>query len=239
MKTVVATIVIGVSLVSAAFAQSDHLECFKVRDSERKARYTTQLQNLAPPRGCVVKLPAKLMCVPTISPQLSPTPPGAAPGRSAGAFLCYKVRCKRGAVAALAVTDQFGRRIVKPRRSRLLCAPIPGSNQGEEACVTTTTLVDTTSTTLREHGSTTTRHPTTTTTTTTTLGPGSCSVVNTACGSCGNGACKPIRPTGELICTFQTQTGCSPEACSSTAECANDRVCVGATGDAHCCDVCL
>ena len=70
MKSVVATIVITVSLVSAAFAQSDHLECFKVRDSERKARYTAKLQNLATPHGCVVKLPAKLMCVPTVSPQL-------------------------------------------------------------------------------------------------------------------------------------------------------------------------
>ena len=228
MKTAVATAVIVVSLVSAAFAQSDHLECFKVRDSERKARYTTKLQNLAPPHGCVVKLPAKLMCVPTAAPELSPTPPGAAPGRSTGAL------------APLAVTDQFGRRTVKPRRSRLLCAPVPGSNQGEEACVTTTTLVETTtSTTLREHGSTTTRHPTTTTTTTTTLAPGSCTVPNTACGSCSNGACKPIRPTGELICAYQTQTGCSPEACTSTADCANGRFCVGATGDAHCCAVCF
>ena len=238
MKTAVATTVIVVALVSAAFAQSDHLECFKVRDSERKARYTTRLQNLAPPHGCVVKLPAKLMCVPTAAPELSPTPPGAAPGRSTGAFLCYKIRCRTGAVAPLAVTDQFGRRIVKPRRSRLLCAPVPGSNQSEETCVTTTTLVETTtSTTLGGHkGSTTTVVPPATTTTTI---AGSCSVVNTACGSCGNGACKPIRPTGELICAFQTQTGCSPEACTSTADCADGRFCVGATGDAHCCDVCF
>ena len=239
MKSVVATIVITVSLVSAAFAQSDHLECFKVRDSERKARYTAKLQNLATPHGCVVKLPAKLMCVPTVSPQLSPTPPGAAPGRNTGAFLCYKLRCRAGALAPLAVTDQFGRRIVKPRRSRLLCAPVPGTSEGEETCVTTTTLVETTtSTTLGggHKGSTTTVVPHTTTTTTI---PGSCDVVNTACGSCGNGACKPIRPSGELICTFQTQTGCSPEACSSSADCSEGRFCVGATGDAHCCAVCF
>jgi len=239
MKSVVATIVITVSLVSAAFAQSDHLECFKVRDSERKARYTAKLQNLATPHGCVVKLPAKLMCVPTVSPQLSPTPPGAAPGRNTGAFLCYKLRCRAGALAPLAVTDQFGRRIVKPRRSRLLCAPVPGTSEGEATCVTTTTLVETTtSTTLGggHKGSTTTVVPHTTTTTTI---PGSCDVVNTACGSCGNGACKPIRPSGELICTFQTQTGCSPEACSSSADCSEGRFCVGATGDAHCCAVCF
>jgi hypothetical protein len=237
MKSVVATIVVTVSLASAAFAQSDHLECFKVRDSERKARYTTRLQNLAPPHGCVVKLPAKLMCVPTAAPELSPTPPGAAAGRSTGAFLCYKIRCRTGALAPLAVTDQFGHRTVKPRRSRLLCAPVPGSNQGEEACVTTTTLVETTtSTTLRQHGSTTTVVPRSTTTTTI---EGSCSVVNTACGSCGNGACKPIRPSGELICAYQTQTGCSPEACTSTSDCADGRFCVGATGDAHCCAVCF
>ena len=245
MKTAVATAVIAVSLVSAASAQSDHLECFKVRDSERKARYTARLQNLAPPHGCVVKLPAKLMCVPTAATELSPTPPGAAPGRSTGAFLCYKIRCRSGAVAPLAVTDQFGRRIVKPRRSRLLCAPVPGSNQGEETCVTSTTLAETTSTTLgrttsttlSEHGSTTTVVPPSTTSTTV-LTPTPCTVPNTACGSCGNGACQPIRPTGELICAYQTQTSCSPETCQSTADCTDGRFCVGATGDAHCCAAC-
>ncbi len=71
------------------------------------------------------------------------------------------------------------------------------------------------------------------------LNSGACTVPNTACGSCSNGACKPIRPTGELICAYQTQTGCSPEACTSTADCADGRFCVGATGDAHCCDVCF
>src|SRR5262249_56992963 len=91
-----------------------------------------------------------------------------------------------------------------------------------------TTLAEpTTSTTLGEHkGTTTTRVPRTTTTTTSTTVPGSCSVVNTACGSCGNGACKPIRPSGQLICAYQTQTGCSPEACTSTAECSAGPLCV-------------
>ena len=237
MRRLVAVLAVSVS-VAGAHAQGDHLACFKVTDTQAKGKYVADIAGLGRESRCVVKLPAKLMCVPTAAPELSPTPPGAAPGRSTGAFLCYKIRCRTGALAPLAVTDQFGRRTVKPRRSRLLCAPVPGSNQGEETCVTTTTLVETTtSTTLGGHkGSTTTVVPHTTTTTTI---AGSCSVVNTACGSCGNGACKPVRPSGELVCAFQTQTGCSPEACTSTADCAGDRVCVGATGDAHCCDVCF
>jgi hypothetical protein len=241
MKTALTTAVVALSLVSSAHAQSDHLECFTVRDSEQKARYTARLENLAPPHGCVVKLPAKLMCVPTAEPVISPAPPGAARGRSTGAFLCYKIRCRRGALAPLTVNDRFGQRIVKPRRSRLLCAPVPGSNDEAETCATTTTttLVDaggsSTTTTSIRRGSTTTVIPHSTTTTT--LPQPQCTQPNTACGSCGDGLCQPIRPTGELICAYQNQAFCAG-ACTSTADCPEDQFCVGGAGDAHCCTPC-
>ena len=249
MKVTVTAAVLALVFVGAVHAQVDHLECFKIRDSMHRARYTTQLDGVAPPHGCVVRAPAKLMCLPTAQPELVPSPPGAPAGRSTGGFLCYKIRCRRGSTSALNVSDRFGVRVVRPRRSRLLCAPIPGSNNAAETCeaTTTTTLTDggTTSTTLESDGSTTTTlaHGSTTTTsvtpqpTTTTIFP-SCSAPATACGSCGDGACKPIRPTGELVCTFQEPGFCQGE-CNSGADCPAGKFCVGGAGDARCCTPCF
>src|SRR5215813_3371808 len=197
-------IMVGALVAASAGAQTDHLECFKVKDSSRKARYVTSLVGLAPAAGCVIKVPARLMCVAAAQPAMTPTPPGTTAGADAGAFLCYKVRCRRNALAATTVTDEFGQRLVRPRRSRLLCAPLAGSA----------------------------------TTTSTTLAAAHCDVPATTCGSCGNGSCQPIRPSGELICAFQTQGFCVG-SCQSTADCTDGRFCVGASGNSGtCCSPC-
>jgi hypothetical protein len=228
---------VGLLLVAPASAQSDHLECFKLKDSARKAVYRARLEGLAPPRGCKVALPAKLMCVPTARPEMAPPLGPSAVGANSGAFLCYSVRCRRNTAARLTVADEFGRRIVRPRGSRLLCAPLPAPTEGTEPPATTTTLVcpqESTTTSLHTRRTTTT---TTISTTTTTL-PG-CDVPNTACGSCGNGACQPIRPTGELICAYQTQAFCQG-SCQSKADCPAEKFCVGGSGNAGtCCTPCF
>lgn len=251
--------VVGILHVASAHAQTDHLECFRVKDSQRTAVYTTRLAGLAPPHGCVVRLPAKLMCVPTVQLETSPAPPGAPAGANTGAFLCYKVRCRRNALPRLTVADQFGRRIVRPRRSRLLCAPLPALTAGTETSSSTTTTLpggQTTSTTTRPTSTVppstspsstsppSTSPPSTVATSTTlpvttTTNPSSvpCGPVNTSCGSCGNGACQPQRPNGELICAYQTQAFCGGR-CQSNLDCADGRVCVGASGDATCCALC-
>lgn len=113
------------SLFGAAsvYAQSDHLECYKIGDSLAAAKYTADLSGLAVEPGCVVKTPAKLMCVPTAKTNVAPIPPGAPAGPTAGPFLCYKVKCPQPNASPLVVTDQFGTRSVQPKLARLLCAP--------------------------------------------------------------------------------------------------------------------
>jgi cysteine-rich repeat protein len=51
------------------------------------------------------------------------TPPEAGNGSSVGRFLCYKVKCPKGAPAALTIRDQFGARSVQPVVSKVPCAP--------------------------------------------------------------------------------------------------------------------
>ncbi len=53
-----------------------------------------------------------------------------------------------------------------------------------------------------------------------------CFAPNTDCGSCGNGACQPLRPGGQLISAYQTQSFCQGP-CQSSADCPAGRFCVG------------
>jgi hypothetical protein len=257
-------IVVGAALATPSFAQTDHLQCFKVKDSNRRTRYTTGIAGIAPGQGCVIKVPAKLLCVATSEPQVAPAPPGGkTSGGNASAFLCYKTRCRQNTLPQITVADEFGRRLVKPKRSRLLCTPLAGTGADTASSTTTTTTVptctcpQTTSTTT--HHTTTTSHGAATTTTTdggggatttttgggattTTLGPGGCTVPNTACGNyatCGNGACQYVFPTTELVCAFQNQTHCGG-TCASTADCGQGQFCVGPSNNlsGKCCDPC-
>ena len=119
MLLVAATLAWG----SSAFAQADHLECYKIADSLAATRYTADLSGLAVQPGCVVKTPAKLLCVPTTKTNVVPAPPGAPPGPATSPSLCYKVKCAAPSTSGVTVTDQFGSRQVAPRTARLLCAP--------------------------------------------------------------------------------------------------------------------
>lgn len=78
----------------------------------------------------------------TSKTNVSPAPPGAAPGSEPGRFVCYKVKCPRGGLPPVAVTDQFGSRPLTLRTPKLVCAPVEGT--------TTTTTSTTTSTTTPE-----------------------------------------------------------------------------------------
>lgn len=112
-------------LAARAAAQvPDHLECYKIKDSAPRTTYTADLAGLAAEPGCQVKVPAKLLCVATTKSNVSPTPPGAlGDGSPVGRYLCYKVKCPKGAPDALTVGDQFGSRSVQPVIPKVLCAP--------------------------------------------------------------------------------------------------------------------
>jgi len=126
--TAVALLAAGACLAlvaTGARAQSfDHLKCYKVRDPAAKATYTANLNGLAAENGCVIKVPGKMLCVQTAKTAVSPAPPGGGPsGTAAGAFMCYRVKCPKGASAGVPVTDQFGSRSLAPASAKFLCAP--------------------------------------------------------------------------------------------------------------------
>jgi hypothetical protein len=104
----------------------DHLKCYTIKDSLQPARYVADLRNqfgLEP--GCLIGVPARLLCVETEKRILAPQPPGGGPsGTPAGHFLCYPVRCPTtAATGEIRVEDQFGRRSIAFQKERILCAP--------------------------------------------------------------------------------------------------------------------
>jgi hypothetical protein len=117
------TVVVLAFAVTASAQVSDHLQCYKVKDPAARRTYTATLDGLVIQPGCVVKVPAELVCTDAEKSNVSPTPPGAPPGPSPRTYGCYKLQCPRVTLPPVALNDQFGSRVVQPNRSRLLCAP--------------------------------------------------------------------------------------------------------------------
>src|SRR6266849_5606522 len=107
----------------------DHLKCYKVKDPQKKAKYTADLDvvsgtagGISEP-GCAIKVPAVTACVPTVKTNIAPIPPGIPDQGTPNSFFCYKVKCPPVVHPALSGTDQFGSRTVEVKTgSRLLCA---------------------------------------------------------------------------------------------------------------------
>jgi hypothetical protein len=122
---------------------ADHLQCFKIRDASTKASYTADLTpsdtTFPVASGCIVRVPAKLLCVDVQKTIVAGNPPGAPPGLQAQKYLCYKAKCPKVTPTAT-VQDQFGTHQVTVKGTSLLCAPEP-------APTTTTTTTSTTTTT--------------------------------------------------------------------------------------------
>jgi hypothetical protein len=103
----------------------DHLACRELGGSDlARARVTVQSGiDGAGERACKLKKAAYL-CSPAARISTVPFPPldvvdGA---ELPGDFLCYRTRCRNDTGPRL-VTDAFGERTVKLKRSRLVCVP--------------------------------------------------------------------------------------------------------------------
>jgi hypothetical protein len=141
VRHVFAAVLAAVSLgwSGTAFAQLDHLHCYKAKDSAAKAVYTADLDALTASTGCQITLPAKMLCVETTKSNVLPAPPGGGPsGTPAGTFACYKVKCPKAEIADENVTDQFGSHTFTKIKSKLVCAP--ATPAGPTTTTTTTTL---------------------------------------------------------------------------------------------------
>jgi len=145
LRNRVGFIAIALVFAAAPVLAQDHQHCFKIKDTAAVVAYSADLvpsdPAFATATGCQIKVPAKLLCIDVDKTNVSPIPPGAAPGRTAQKSLCYKVKCPRFAAFAYGALDQFGSRNVTVKKSGYLCAPIP------EPGVSTTTSTTTTTTT--------------------------------------------------------------------------------------------
>lgn len=173
---------------------ADHLACHKIKDPLPKGTYTADLDGLTAEPGCVIKVPAKLACVPSTKTNVTPTPPGGGAVGVPNTYLCYTVKCPKGAASSLAVQDQFGSRTVDAKPTKILCAP---------AAIPTTTT-------------------STTSTTTTTLVCGTCPPPPDAChldGTCNplTGTCSyPVAPDGTVCDAPNASGACAGGACAMT-----------------------
>jgi hypothetical protein len=130
-----------VTWAASAAAIPDHLKCYKVKDSQAKAKYTANVEGLTVETGCTVKVPGKLLCVAAEKSGVTPTPPGGGGTGQPNDFVCYKLKCPKGTVPPVSVSDQFGTRTVTPGTAKFICAPLGA------APTTTTTATSTTTTT--------------------------------------------------------------------------------------------
>jgi hypothetical protein len=120
----------------------DHLRCYKVKDPETRATYTADLGGLTPGVGCVIRVPAKLACVPITKTNVAPTPPDEGGTGTSNPFFCYKVKCSGATPVPIPGEDQFGSRTVTASVTKLLCAPLAVT----VTTTTTTTVIGPTTT---------------------------------------------------------------------------------------------
>ncbi len=106
----------------------DHLQCFKIKDAAPKASYTADITPndprfaaLAP--GCVIAVPAKLLCIDVRKTNVTPVPPGAPDGVQLQKYLCYKAKCEKRQPSAV-LTDQFGDHPIIVKTPSVVCAPV-------------------------------------------------------------------------------------------------------------------
>ena len=174
----------------------DHLQCYKVKDSQPKGSYTADLDGLTAEPGCSIKVPGTLLCVATTKTNVTPTPPGGMDDTGpAGRFLCYKVKCNKATVASLQWHDQFGARTVTPSTAKLVCAP--------EILPTTTTTSSTATTTSSSS------------TTTTMCTPTTCGAQGANCGTLPDG-CGGTLDCGSCTGTDTCGGGGTPNVCGCT-----------------------
>ncbi len=120
----------ALTTAGAAEAQLDHYKCFKAKDTakvfKKAAADLTTLQAEFPNENCALKAKAKKVCIPASKQVLTidggTDVPFAAQDLT-NAQVCYKMKCPKGSLAPLQVTDQFGTRDIEKFKPSTLCVP--------------------------------------------------------------------------------------------------------------------
>ncbi len=137
-RTAFVSMLTTILISTGASAQvADHLQCYKIKDSQTAKRYTATLSPadaaFATAPGCRVKVPAKYLCIDTVKSAVTPAPPGAPAGQAAPNYLCYKTKCPKMTKTPWTGQDQFGSRTLTALRTGLVCAPVTATASCETA----------------------------------------------------------------------------------------------------------
>jgi hypothetical protein len=135
-----------------AYAQFDHLKCYKAKDQKlfKKSRASiTALQTqFGVAEDCQIKPKAKLFCVPAskIVTMIEDGMDNPFPAEELTFDrLCYKVKCPKVEIGPEEVSDQFGTRQLGKFKAAMLCTP---AVKGPPPPPTTSTTTTTTTTTI-------------------------------------------------------------------------------------------
>ena len=85
--------VLTATFAAPAFAQFDHLQCYPIKDTLPRAKYSADLLPATTPPfaaalGCEIKVPAKLVCLAVEKANVAPTPPLPVEGTDARSVFC-------------------------------------------------------------------------------------------------------------------------------------------------------
>jgi len=160
-RVAIATLSLIFMSVTAARAQPDHLQCHKVKDSQKFKFADVSLTAIQGPfqmpAGCTIKGKAKKFCVPVEKTVTGTDAPGsligAGPDLSAADYLCYKMKCPKIPIADTLATDQFGERdLLKIKTAQEICVPAVKGAVTATTTSTTTTTVQTAAVVLEKLG---------------------------------------------------------------------------------------
>ena len=121
-----ASLLLTASNAPAAF--TDHLQCFKIKEKAAKAVYTADLtpNDLAfdVAEGCVIKVPAKWLCLNAQPSNVAPAEPTPYVSQDASqTYLCYQTTCP-GDHVTTTYTDSFGEHEITAIKTGMVCKPV-------------------------------------------------------------------------------------------------------------------
>ena len=132
---------------ASAQAQIDHLQCHKVKDTQKfKAAVValTAVQvEFQMPDNCTIKGKGAEFCVPVGKSVIESDAPGSLIGAgqdlSQNDYVCYKMKCPKTTHSDTVVSDQFGARTLeKIKKAKRICVP---AVKGVATTTTTTTTM--------------------------------------------------------------------------------------------------
>jgi len=126
-----ATCLLVLAAGPSAWAQNDHLTCYKAKDTAKvfksaSADLLPLQDSVFPTENCQIKAGSKMVCVPSQKLNVTVVDGTDDPFDSqdlSDIQLCYKVKCPKVELPPLTVTDQFGTRAVEKFKASQLCVP--------------------------------------------------------------------------------------------------------------------